>query len=186
MKTAALVGIPLLVVLAVTLALRKRSEKPSPSHPPPEEVYRGLRGLALGFTRAKLGLPPTATPTEPWGVIMDWGVSSGTATIVAISDGSASIYMSGGGGYLGGQSHEAIRKAAQNMVAVAAESQKQTIATTVYPLPQRGEVIFYLLTDAGVFTASGSYEELSSHRHVLSRLGDAGQEIITQYRLIQK
>jgi hypothetical protein len=117
---------------------------------------------------------------------MDWGVSSGTATIVAISDGSASIYMSGGGGYLGGQSHEAIRKAAQNMVAVAAESQKQTIATTVYPLPQRGEVIFYLLTDAGVFTASGSYEELSSHRHVLSRLGDAGQEIITQYRLIQK
>jgi len=152
MKTAALVGIALLVVLAIALALRKRSEKPPPSRP---AVYQGLRGLAFGFMRAKLGLPPTATPTEPWGVIMDWGVTSGTATLVAISDGSASIYVSSGGGYLGGQGHEALRKAAQRMVAIAAEFQKQTTTTTVYPLPQRGEVIFYLLTDSGVFTASG-------------------------------
>jgi len=117
---------------------------------------------------------------------MDWGVTSGTATVVAFSDGSASIYLSSGGGYLGGNGHEAVRKAAQNMVAVAAEFRKQTTATTAYPLPQRGEVIFYLLTDAGVFTASGPYEDLSSHRHVLSKLGDAGQDVITQYRLIQK
>jgi hypothetical protein len=117
---------------------------------------------------------------------MDWGTTSATATVVAVSDGSASIYLSSGGGFLGGGGHEAIRKAAQNMVAVAAEFQKQTTATTVYPLPRRGEVIFYLLTDAGIFTASGSEEELTAHRHFLSKLGDAGQEVITQYRLIQK
>lgn len=117
---------------------------------------------------------------------MDWGVTSGTATVVAVSDGSASIYLSSGGGYLGGFSHESIREAARNMVKVAAEVQSQTTATTIYPLPGRGEVIFYLLTDAGIFTASGSEEELKAHRHFLSKLGDAGQEVITQYRLIQK
>ena len=71
------------------------------------------------------------------------------------------------------------------MVAIAGEYQSQTHATTVHPLPQRGQVIFYLLTDAGLFTAAASQEDLSSHRHPLSKLGDAAQDVINQYRLIQ-
>jgi hypothetical protein len=71
------------------------------------------------------------------------------------------------------------------MVAIAADFQPNAIATTTYPLPRHAQVIFYFLTDAGVFTANAPEEELSSHRHPLSKLGDAGQNIITQYRLIQ-
>ena len=71
---------------------------------------------------------------------MDWGVEHGTATVVAFSDGSASVYLSNGGGFLGGgESHESVRKAAQKMVSIAAEFQPQTIETKTYPLPQRGE-----------------------------------------------
>jgi len=116
---------------------------------------------------------------------MDWGLTEGTATVVAFSDGNASVYLSSGGGSIGGASHESIRKAAQKMVAIAAECQPQAHATTTYPRPQHSQVIFYLLTDVGVFTANAPQEELSSHRHPLSKLGDAGQDIITQYRLIQ-
>jgi hypothetical protein len=72
------------------------------------------------------------------------------------------------------------------MVAVAAEFQPNAIATTTFPLPRHAQVIFYLLTDAGVFTANAPEEELSSHRHPLSKLGDAAQNVITQYRLIKK
>jgi hypothetical protein len=97
----------------------------------------------------------------------------------------ASVYLSSGGGFIGGASHESIRKAAQKMVAIAAECQAQAHATTTYPLPERSQVIFYLLTDVGIFTANAPEEELSSHRHPLSKLGDAGQDIITQYRIIQ-
>jgi hypothetical protein len=116
---------------------------------------------------------------------MDWGVTAGTATVVAFSDGNASVYLSSGGGFIGGSSHESIRKAAQKMVAIAAAFQPDAIATTTYPLPRHAQVVFYFLTDAGVFTANAPEEELSSHRHPLSKLGDAGQNIITQYRLIQ-
>jgi hypothetical protein len=116
---------------------------------------------------------------------MDWGVTKGLATIVALSDGNASVYLSSGGGYIGGQPYESIRKASQKTVQMAAEFRDQMHATATYPLPQRGEVIFYILTDAGVFSAKVSEEELRAHRHPLSRLGDAAQEIITQYRLIQ-
>jgi hypothetical protein len=76
--------------------------------------------------------------------------------------------------------------AAKKMVAVAVECQPHTHATSEYPLPQKqGEVFFYLLTDAGIFTANVSKEELSNHHHPLSKLHDAAQGIITEYRLIQ-
>jgi hypothetical protein len=140
--------------------------------------------MALGITREKAGLAATYAPTEPWGVIMDWVVSQAIATIIAFSNGHASIYLSTGGGFIGGgESHESVRNAAKRMVAVAGECQPHTHATSEYPLPQKqGEVLFYLLTDAGIFTATASKEDLSSHHHPLSKLHDAAQGIITEYR----
>lgn len=151
-------------------------------------IYLGLRNQALRTKREDIGLAAASKPTEPWGVVMDWNIDDNTATVVAISDGTASVYLSTGGGSIGGgQFQQSIRKAAQNMVSVAAEFQPQMIrATDVYPLPQRGKVVFYVLTDAGVFTASASEAEVVSHKHPLSKLGDAGQEVITQYRLTHK
>ena len=118
---------------------------------------------------------------------MDWGIPAGSATVVAMADGNASVYLSGGGGFIGGsQSHETIRAAAKKTVEIAEEVQPLMRATTSYPLPQRGQVTFYLLTDAGVFTASAPDEDLRSHRSPLYKLGDAAQTIITEYRLIQQ
>src|ERR1700730_169185 len=54
------------------------------------------------ITREKAGLATTFVPTEPWGVIMDWVVSQATATIIAFSNGHASIYLSTGGEFIGG------------------------------------------------------------------------------------
>jgi hypothetical protein len=60
--------------------------------------------------------------------------------------------LSTGGGFIGGgESHESVRNAAKKMVAVAAECQPHTHATSEYPLPQKqGEVLFYLVTDSGI------------------------------------
>jgi hypothetical protein len=61
-----------------------------------------------------------------------------------------------------------VRHAAKKMVAVAVECQPFTHATSEYPLPQQqGEALFYLLTDAGIFAASASKEDLSNHNHAL-------------------
>ena len=86
----------------------------------PKDAYLGLRNSALGITREKAGLPATFAQTEPWGVIMDWVGSNATATVVAFSNGHASIYLSTGGGFIGGgesKSHESVRNAAKKMVA---------------------------------------------------------------------
>jgi hypothetical protein len=185
LKIPAIIGLVILAAIGIGFLIRSRyPRRASPSSSP--EVYLGLRAQILESSRSKSSLPPTSTSTEPWGVVMDWGVTEATASVVALSDGHASIYLSNGGGYLGGaQSHESIRKDAQKAVAAAKECRDQMRATTAYPLPSRGEVIFYLLTDEGVVTASASQEELSGHQHPLSKLGDAMQEIITEYRRIQ-
>jgi hypothetical protein len=193
MKPFAWIVVVLLLVVFWFTA-RKRLSRSSPnvrlsatSQRPNPEVYLGLRNLMLQGSRAKFGIPAFSKPTQPYGVLMDWGIPAGSATVVALADGTTSVYLSSGGGFLGGgQSHETIRAAAKKAVEIADEVQPLMQATTSYPLPQRGQVTFYLLTDAGVFTASAPDEDLRSHRSPLYKLGDAAQAIITEYRLIQQ
>ena len=114
---------------------------------------------------------------------MDLSLNRGTATVTALSDGNGSIYLSSGGGYIGGVGKPAIHDAAHNFVRTAAEFQAGMKATTEFPLPETGQAKFYVLTDAGVFTASAVEDELNQRRDPLTKLFAAGQEVITQYRL---
>ncbi|HEX6495514.1 MAG TPA: hypothetical protein VF018_08530, partial [Acidobacteriaceae bacterium] len=53
-------------------------------------------------------------------VLMDWNVSNGTATVLAAADGTASVYLSSGGGFLGGgQKYPTIRDAALRAIHLA-------------------------------------------------------------------
>lgn len=190
MKIATFVAVALVAFVVALFAVRARSSKQvaiepakgkSASHP--KEASAGLRLLMLQGSRAKFGLAQTAKPTEPWGVVMDWGMQGGTATVVALSDGSASVYFSTGGGYLGGKGQEPIRLAAQKAVEIAKLVQLPAQSTATFPLPEQHGVFFYLLSDAGVFMLRASEQELSSRQHPLRDLGDSMQGVITQYRL---
>lgn len=189
MKIATIVVIALVVVIAV-IALRAQSSERAASEAgkgkaasDPKETYAGLRQLMLLGSRSKFGLAQTSKPTEPWGVLMDWGMQGGTATVVTMSDGSASVYFSTGGGYIGGKGQEPIRIAAQKAVENAKLAQLPAQPTTAFALPEKHGVYFYLLTDAGVFLFRTSEQELNSLQHPLRKLGDSMQEVITQYRL---
>jgi hypothetical protein len=158
----------------------------------PADTYFSLRNQILQANREPLGLPAPTHPTDPWAVVMDWPVDNGTATVVAISDGTASVYLSSGGGFIGGgESHEPIRKAARNAVSLGTvipdlAKHPHTPTNSSYPLPHQGEIIFYALTDAGIFTASAPEADLSAQNRPLAHLANALQEIITQYRLTQQ
>jgi len=179
-------AVPLAMALLVTyfilVGIRRNSKPQSQTR----KTYLGLRNSALKASRAEIGLVHDYSGDLPWGAVMDWGMENGTTTVVAFSDGTASVYLSSGGGSIGGgQSHESTRKAAKDMVTAAVECREKTHATTVCPLPRSGEVFFYLLTDKGVFTASATVKELMSHTHPLSRIGDAAQNVISRYRSVE-
>lgn len=100
-------------------------------------------------------------------LVMDWHLTSGLASVVAVFDGSASIYLSSGGGFIGG---------AQKSTTVRAQEAD---------LPQRGDVYFYARTESGLLRAVASEKHLSDAIDPLTALGGAMQNIVTQYRLMQ-
>src|SRR5215468_2963844 len=110
-------------------------------------------------------------------------VTSGVATVVAVSDGSASIYYSSGGGSIGGgYARPAIRDAALHAVSIASKFLDAMLPTDNFPLPESEGVIFYVVTERGVLMAKASVELLSTNHHPLSELGNSMQSIITEYR----
>jgi hypothetical protein len=166
---------------AQTASAGKKTETGQESPANPKNLYSALRSQILQGSRSRFGIAPTSKPTEPWGVLMDINHGRMTLTVVAASDGSASLYFNNGGGYMGGNAEEPIRRAAQKAVEVAGETQPLTHPTTTFPLPRPGEVIFYLLTDSGVYTVNASQDDLNSTSHPLRRLGEAMQNVIRQY-----
>ncbi|HYV48303.1 MAG TPA: hypothetical protein VFA20_25760 [Myxococcaceae bacterium] len=149
------------------------------------DLYQHLRGRILTGTRASLGVSGSST-IPVWGVLMDMGLPQGSATVMALLDGNASIYLSTGGGFLGGVGQPPIRQAAVRMVTIAGELSREAKATSEYPIPAFGQITFYLLTDRGVLTASASEEDLQKARHPFWKLYLAGQDVITQYRLFDE
>src|SRR6266446_4509921 len=128
----AIIAAALVAGVALWLIVRARAQEPRPTQPPSQDARRAassdLRAQALKGTRAAFGLDAVASPTTPWGVVMETGFPEGSFTLVALSDGSASIYLSSGGGSIGGRAHETIRKASQAMVALAAKFQPKASA----------------------------------------------------------
>ena len=51
---------------------------------------------------------------------------------------------------------------------------------------REGETAFYVLTDAGVFSAIAQTDLLGARQHQLAPLFAAGQEVTTQYRWAQQ
>jgi hypothetical protein len=117
-------------------------------------------------------------------ILMDWPVKDGMMTALAAADGTASIYLSSGGGFIGGgQKYPAIRDAAVNAVLIAASLQTSFQPATTNELPPTGEIFFYIITNGGVRFARATETALKDRTSLLRPLGTAMQEIVTQYRL---
>jgi hypothetical protein len=155
---------------------------PVPKRP---NAYLDLRSQILNSQRPQASSSAPDTSSDPWAVVMDWGVRHATATVVAVSDGTASIYYSTGGGSIGGgYARQSIRDAALHAVSIAGKFLDHMQFTSNFPLPERDGFIFYIMTVRGVFMAKASIDLLKGNRHPLSELANAMQEIITQYRLL--
>jgi hypothetical protein len=109
-----------------------------------------LRDRLLHATAQELGVQPVR---GVWGVLMERGYSKGVATIVALQDGTASMFISTGGSVMGGKAYPPAHAAALKLCAQAADSLSETIAAHEFPAPAKGRVRFYVLTTDGVRVA---------------------------------
>jgi hypothetical protein len=149
-----------------------RTRKPDPA------VYSQMRRLALEACLPDINRGGVHV------VIMDWHVDKGTVTVVAAADGSASLYLSTGGGYVGGSEKvPAIRDAALHAIALATGMRYHFERTEASPLPSLGDVTFYINTGARVSCAVVPESRLRAGADPLAGLSGAMQRIVTEYRL---
>jgi hypothetical protein len=150
-----------------------------------EETYAGLRETALSTSADQLQLTLDDRQLSAFGVLMEMGFEGATVTLVSFTTGDASLYLSTGGGIIGGIGHETVRNAADALVATAQGALPQLTKTAAFPRPDTGQVRFYVLTNRGVYASESVAEvQLGNTPHPLSALFFAGHNVITELRQI--
>ena len=150
----------------------------SPPRPDPA-IYFKMRSNALQA-------PLPSSPNDSVNIVlMDWHVANGTASVLAAADGTASIYLSSGGGFIGaGQKSTAVRNLALQVVELARTLATHCHATESIDLPPKGEVFFYLRNTTSLRLGIATDAAMSAGTDPLTALGVAMQKIVSAYRVI--
>jgi len=151
---------------------------------PINNPYLDLRNLALGATMEQIGVQFPSDQTKIYGVIMDWDVGEGTATLVAFLSGDASLYLSSGGGVIGGSGHDNVKKAAAVFIKKAGEYLSKTTKTDSTPLPSKDGVKFYFLTNKGKFVGQEEVKNFDNNSSPWLDLFEEGNKLITEIRMV--
>jgi len=155
---------------------------------PPKKVdpnnnpYRDLRNLAFSATAEQVGVQLPIDQAKIYGVIMDWGLGEGTATLVSFISGDASLYLSSGGGVIGGSGHDNVKQAAIAFINKAEKYLRKTVKTGTTPLPDKGIVKFYFLTNKGKFVGQEEMKNFENNSSEWLELFEEGNKVITEIR----
>ena len=166
-----------ILVLAAGLFVWKR-----PSAEQREQAAAAARGLRNAVLSREL-LKMAGSKPGIRAVVYDWHFGAGTASLVAFDDGSTSLYLIPGGGFIGAGVHENVRRAAEAFRNEAAKVVGQFHVVTEYPLPASGYSAFYVVTDSSTLS-SGELRtsDLNVQGHPLAALDRLGQEVIAEVR----
>ena len=154
--------------------------KPADTRTSPQaQAMKGLRDRLFTLSPEELGLTGKDANAKVWGVLMEVTFSEGSATLVSVRDGTASLYTSTGGGILGGYNAQ---KEAKRFVVEAEKHLVSMKPAKSYPYPPAGRIKFYALTRDGVYATEVDEKEVQREGHTLFPLFIAGNEVLSALR----
>jgi hypothetical protein len=119
-------------------------------------------------------------------MLMEMGLDTGTASLVAVADGTTGLYLSTGGGVIGGGEHQAVRRVSEAFLHTAEAHLDRLQPISEAPLPQTGTIRFHALTFDSLQSAEVQEGQLVDGRSELAPLFYAGNKVLTQLRLIDQ
>jgi hypothetical protein len=151
----------------------------------PTELMAEYRLRMLTSTPAQFGIAPSVEHRVVYGVVMDWPLNEEVvATIVAFSDGNASLYTTSSFGIVGGFAHESVQQAAKSLVTNAEAFYDSGLPVEEFSYPRPDRVLFYILGFGGVRMVAGDLDAILSGADPLSELFALAQGVLTALRLI--
>ncbi len=151
------------------------------------EMYTTLRTQVLTLAPSSVGLSSTEGLPRVFGVVMDTTYRRGSATVVAVADGTTSLYTSTGGGLIGGGTHDDVARANAALLSEA-ELQLDAFADAAYVdrLPGEDHVRITILTYAGPRFVEAPEDDLGNGRHPAAPVFYAAHDVITALRLTEE
>jgi hypothetical protein len=146
-------------------------------------TFNDLRAMAFSATPEQLQLSLPSDKTVVYGVIMDWGIDTATATIVSYQTGDASMYLSSGGGVIGGGQHQNVNSAAKHFVSLAQSYLDKAEKSETNSLPPQDEVKFYLLTNKGTYVGQESMRNFEDNSSAWLPLFEEANKVLTELRM---
>jgi hypothetical protein len=146
-----------------------------------DNPYLGLRDLILRMDPAEVQPVPG---TQVWGAMMEMGYAAGVATLVCLADGTTSMYVSTGGGILGGGGHDTVRAANRAFLTVLAQHLALLEPEPEAAMPAADRVVIRAMTREGAVAAEAAEDDLGHHRHPLSPAFHTAHGVLTELRMI--
>ncbi len=141
------------------------------------EIYTDLRKQVLSLNNEQLGMNNSVL-----GVLMETGYEGAVATLVAVADGTSSLYFSNGGGIIGSGEYKQVHDQALKFVKLAGSNINIMKLTKKFPLPKKSYTCFYVITSKGVYTAEVIEADLGNKKHNLSPVFIEGHKLLSFIR----
>lgn len=145
--------------------------------------YQDLRNMAFNVTPEQLQLSIPSDQAKVFGVIMDWDIGDGVVSLISYGTGDASMYLSSGGGVIGGGQHENVSKASKEFVSKAQNYLDKSLKTDTSLLPDKNCVKFYFLTNKGKFVAQETMNNIENNSSEWLDFFEEGNKVISELRL---
>jgi len=150
-----------------------------------ENAFDGLRTMAFSATPDQLKLSLPTDKTIVYGIVMDWEIGGAIATTVSFQTGDASLYLSSGGAVIGGGQHEKVNIAAKQFVSLAQTFLDKSVKTETTTLPSAGEVLFYLLTNKGIYVGKEKMKNFENNSSPWLKMFESGNNVLTELRMTE-
>src|SRR4051794_28180984 len=134
----------------------------------PAEVIRGLREQVFTISAKEVGIVPATGHMKVWAVVMEFARPGAVVSLVAIADGTTSLYFSNGGGMIGAGKQPAVRRVTEQFIGLVDAKAELLSPVKEHPVPNVGRVRFYARTFDGLIGIDVDEQELATGKHALS------------------
>jgi hypothetical protein len=146
------------------------------------EIYQSLRQQVFDLPKQDYNFGAT----DRLAVLMETGLEDACYTLVAVADGSASLYFSNGGGVIGSGGHQEGAEAAKALLDFSRKYDGQLKKISDTPLPKPGMTRFYIIKMDEILSGEFKENDLGKGKSPVSPLFYKAHELITVIRLIER
>jgi hypothetical protein len=170
------------ILIAGIIFSMRFNKKPKKEINNQENIYSDLRKMAFSTTAEQLELIEIDND-KVYGLVTEMFMNKGTATIVGFLSGDASIYLSSGGGFIGGGNHEDVNSKVKEIIDQIQKYKSKSIKIENADLPKQNEINFNFLTKNGIYQINGNMNEIMSEKSEFTELYKEVDKIMTLIRI---